>query len=203
MLNVALTGNVASGKSTVLRHFADWGATVIDADQLVREAQQPGSPALEAIVDRFGREALRADGSLDRDALRRRVMADAEARAALEAIMHPVVRQRRDALAAQARARGEALLVNDIPLLFEALSPSAFDLVVLVDAPDAVRRRRLIRHRGLTGAEADRLMASQLPAAAKRDRSDLIIENDGSLAELETRTQKVWETLVRLARERG
>lgn len=203
MLNVALTGNVASGKSTVLRHFADWGATIIDADQLVREAQQPGSPTLAAIAERFGSGVLRPDGSLDRDALRRTVMADETARHALNAIVHPVVRRRRDELATEARTRGDEILVNDIPLLFETLDPGAFDIVVLVDAPAAERRRRLVTQRELSADEADRLMAAQLPAERKRDRSAIVIDNDGSLAQLEQRARAAWDVIRDIARARG
>lgn len=196
MLNVGLTGNVASGKSTVARLFAEWGATVIDADALVREAQQPGTPTLAAIRRRFGDGVMAPDGTLDRAALRERVLADAVARRELEAIVHPYVARRREALARAAAARGDRVLVNDIPLLFEALDPAAFDCIVLVDAPAAVRRERLVRERGLAPEAADRLIASQLPAREKRARSDLIIENDGTRAELRARARDAWQTLL-------
>lgn len=195
MLNVALTGNIASGKSTVVRHFAEWGATVIDADQLVHEAQQPGSPTLAAIVRRFGADVLTGQGGLDREALRRRMLADDAARAALEEIVHPVVRERRAALAAAAEARGDCVLINDIPLLFEALDPAAFDLVVLVDAPATVRRERLCRTRGLSAEEADRLIAAQLPTEPKRSQSDFVIDNAGSLEALQRTAWRAWRTL--------
>lgn len=196
MLNVALTGNVAAGKSTVARWFAEWGATLIDADDLVREVEAPGSPALAAIAARFGATMLRADGSLDRAALRRRVFTDPVARRALEAIVHPAVRARRDALAAEARARGDRMLVNDIPLLFETLDPAAFDVVVLVDAPVATRRHRLIEYRHLTPDEADRLLAAQLPAEPKRARADIVIDNDGDFDTLQARARAAWERLL-------
>ncbi len=196
MLNVALTGNVASGKSTVLRWFAEWGAAVIDADQLVREVEAPGTPTLAAIARRFGPDVLRPDGALDRVALRRRVFGDPRALADLNAIVHPAVRRLRDARAAQARADGVRILVNDIPLLFETLDPAAFDLVVLVDAPVAVRRERLQRDRGLSREEAERIIASQLPADTKRARSDIVIENAGSLDALKTAARAAWERLV-------
>ena len=198
MLSVALTGNVASGKSTVARLFAEWGATLIDADALVREVQQPGSPVLAAIGARFGPGVIRGDGTLDRDALRRVMLADRGARADLEAIVHPAVGRRREELLARARARGDRIVVQDIPLLFEALDPAAFDVVVLVDAPQAVRRDRLLRARGLDAAEADRLIAAQMPSAEKRARSHIVIDNAGSLPELRARARDAWQRLLDL-----
>jgi dephospho-CoA kinase len=196
MLNVALTGNVAAGKSTVTELFRSWGATVIDADRLVREAQAPGSPVLVAIVTRFGPAVLRPDGTLDRSAVRAIVLADPAARAALEAIVHPAVQARRDVLLAEARERGDRIVVNDIPLLFEALDPREFDVVVLVDAPEPLRLDRLVRARGLPLIEARRMIAAQLPAEAKRAGSDYIIENDGDLEALEARAREVWTGLL-------
>jgi len=198
MLNVVVTGNAAAGKSTVIRHFADWGATVIDADTLVREAQGPGTDTLAAIARRFGEAVLLPDGSLDRDALRSIVLEDDQALAALNAIVHPVVGRRRAELAAQAARRGDAVLVNDIPLLFEVLDPDEFDLVVLVDAPVSVRRQRLL-DRGLSPAHADRLMAAQMPAERKRARSDIVIDNVGSLEDLRAAADRAWQEIMRRA----
>jgi dephospho-CoA kinase len=199
MLNVGLTGNVAAGKSSVLALFAEWGATVIDADALVREVQAPGSPVLAAIEARFGAEMILSDGSLDRAGLRRAVAGDADALAALNAIVHPAVRQRRTAIEAEAARRGDCIVVNDIPLLFEVLDPDAFDVVVLVDAPEEVRRERLMRHRDLTQSEADHLMASQMPAAAKRERSSFVIDNGDTVAELERSAWGAWCAIRRHA----
>lgn len=195
MLNVALTGNVASGKSTVVRHFAEWGATVIDADELVHEAQQPGTDTLAAIVDHFGKQVLHADGSLNRDALRRLAMGDDSARLALNAIVHPVVARRREELAREAAARGDCVLISDIPLLFEVLNPDDFDLVVLVDAPEQLRRERLRKIRGLSAEDADRLLGSQLVSESKRDRSDIVIDNRGTLDELRGNAWEAWRTI--------
>lgn len=195
MLNVALTGNIASGKSTVANWFADWGATVIDADQLVLEIQRAGSPALGAIARRFGADVIRPDGELDRALLRRRVFGDQAALRDLNAIVHPEVRRRRDALVAEAAARGDSVVVSDIPLLFEVMDPAAFDLVVLVDAPADVRRARLLSQRGLSPDEADRWLASQLPAEAKRARSDIVLDNAGSLEDLRRAAQEAWRTI--------
>jgi len=199
MLSVALTGNVAAGKTTVAGWWRAWGGTVIEADTLVRAVQAPGSPVLAQIRERFGDAVIRDDGTLDRAGLRRIVFADARARAALNAIVHPAVQERRAALLADAAARDERLVVSDIPLLFEALDPADFDVIVLVDAPDAVRRERLIRDRGLLPDEADRLMAAQLPSGPKRARSDIVIDNAGAPEALREAAAEAWQRLLDLA----
>ena len=196
MLSVALTGNIGAGKTTVAELFKRWGATVIDADQLVREAQAPGQPVLAQIVSRFGKELLRPDGTLDRAGLRARVLADARELADLNRIVHPEVHRRRQKLLAEARARGDRIVVSDIPLLFESADPGEFDAIVLVDAPEAVRRARLLATRMLPPEEADRLMAVQLSSTPKRARSDYVIENDGDLPALERAASAVWDALV-------
>jgi len=203
MLNVGLTGNIAAGKSTVVDLFRRWGATIVDADQLTREAQAPGSDVLTAIAKRFGSSVIAPDGSLDRVGLRGKVLGDDEALAALNALVHPAVRRLRDALVREARERGDALLVNDIPLLFEALDPAAFDVVVLVDAPAGLRRTRLQTLRGLSAGEADRMIAAQMPAPRKRPHSAYVIENDATLEELEARARRVFEDLRRRAAGAG
>src|SRR5205807_8835727 len=190
-----LTGNIAAGKSTVVDLFRRWGATIIDADVLVREAQAPGGEVLAAIAGRFGADVLAADGSLDRAALRGKVMGDQAALDALNQIVHPAVRRRRDELLREARAGGDLLVVNDIPLLFEALDPTQFDAVVLVDASPALRRTRLRSMRGLSNDEADRMIAAQMPAERKRAKSDFVIENEGSLKRLERQARAAFDEL--------
>ena len=197
MLNVALTGNVAAGKSSVVRWFGRWGATIIDSDALVREAQRPGTETLGAIARRFGSDVLQPEGSLDRAALRGKVLGDDAALAALNAIVHPAVQRRRAELVRKATGRGERVLINDIPLLFEVLDPDEFDLVVLVDAPVQTRKRRLVR-RGLSAEEADHLIAAQLPAHRKRSRSDIIIDNEGSLDDLKQAARRAWNKICEL-----
>jgi len=195
MLNVGLTGNIASGKSTVTELFRRWGATIIDADALVREAQAPGTRVLAAIASRFGSAMLRPDGTLDRAALRQKVMNNPAALADLNAIVHPDVHRRRDELMRRAAARGDRIVVSDIPLLFEAVDPAAFDVVVLVDAPVEIRRQRLLANRDLSPSDAERMLAAQLPSNSKRTRSDYVIDNMGDLAALERAARKVWEAL--------
>ncbi|HEY7636561.1 MAG TPA: dephospho-CoA kinase [Gemmatimonadales bacterium] len=195
-LSVGLTGNIASGKSTVAELFRRWGATVIVADELVREAQAPGSPLLRDIAARFGSEMILPDGALDRPRLRRRVMGHRAALDQLNHIVHPVVQRRREELLQAARARGDRIVISDIPLLFETADPAEFDAVVLVDAPEPVRRARLLADRGLSAEEADRMLASQNPSGPKRARSDYVIDNDGDHAALERATAEVWRALL-------
>ena len=199
MLNIGLTGNIASGKSTVVELFRSWGAAIIDADQLAREAQAPGTEVLAAIVRRFGGDVLTSDGALDRAALRSKVMGDDQALGALNGIVHPAVQRRRAQLLDEARARGDRLVINDIPLLFEALNPKDFDAVVLVDAPPAVRRARLRLLRGLTNAEADAMIAAQMPSDRKRGKSQYVIDNDGSKEALEQKARAVFDELTKRA----
>ncbi|HEY7681629.1 MAG TPA: dephospho-CoA kinase [Gemmatimonadales bacterium] len=203
MLNVALTGNIAAGKSAVADLFRRWGATIIDADQLVREVQAPGSPVLAAIATRFGEEILLPDGSLNRPRLRTMVMTDIVARRDLEAIVHPAVEARSAQRREEARRRGDRLVVSEIPLLFEALDPAAFDAVVLVDAPESLRAERLMRERGLAAGEVRDLLAAQLPATDKRrwrggprHEGPFIIDNDGDREQLERRARAVWQELM-------
>ena len=195
MLNVALTGNIAAGKSTVVDLFRRWGATIIDADQLVRDAQRPGTEVMQAIAVRFGREVILPGGELDRKALRDKVMGDDASLADLNAIVHPAVRRERHRLIAEARSRGDRVVINDIPLLFEAADPADFDLVILVDAPETIRLDRLMKMRGMSKDAALQAVLAQQPSEAKRAQSDFVIENVGTLADLERRARRVWDQL--------
>lgn len=197
MRRIALTGNIAAGKSTVAELLRRWGAVLFDADDVVRRLQRPGSRVFDRIVAHFGPEILRADGELDRARLRERIVTDPAERERLEAIVHPAVEERRRAAEAAAEAAGAPLFVADIPLLFEAADPGVYDGVILVDAPEAERRRRLVDDRHLTPDDAERLMALQMPASAKRPRATWIIDNDGDRATLEARTRAVWEAATR------
>jgi dephospho-CoA kinase len=192
VLKVALTGNIASGKSSVARVWRELGAHVIEADGLARRAVAPGTEALERIVDRWGPGVLLPDGELDRAALRDVVFRDDAERAALEAIVHPEVRKLREREVDQLAEAGVDVVVSDIPLLFEAGMEQEFDVVVLVDSPEEVRLDRLVRDRGLRAAEAARMIAAQWPVDAKRKGADIVIENSGSLKELEARARRVW-----------
>lgn len=196
MLTVGLTGNIASGKSSVVRVWRALGGFVADADDLARRAVEAGTPALDRIVGEWGGEVLDAQGRLDRAALRAIVFRDPEARRRLEAIVHPAVAALREAEFRRAESRGEPIAVADIPLLFEVGMQDQFDLLVVVDAPEAVRRERIVRDRGLGLEEADRMIQAQMPAAAKRERADYVIENTGTLADLEREAVRVWNALL-------
>jgi dephospho-CoA kinase len=201
VLKIALTGNVASGKSTVARVWESLGATVIDADQLARRVVEPGTPALARIVAEWGTGVLAADGGLDRAAMRDIVFRDPDARARLESIVHPEVARYRDLEIRTAEERGQRLLVADIPLLFEVGGERDFDVVVLVDAPEPFRLERMVRDRGLDAEVARRMIAAQMPAERKRERADVVIENSGSVEQLEARARMVWDDLLRRAGE--
>jgi dephospho-CoA kinase len=192
---VGLTGNIASGKSLVAARLARHGIPIVDADLLARDVVRPGTPALAAIVDHFGADVLTPDGTLDRASLRQRVFADPAARKALEAITHPAIGAARAEAVAGLAARGAKVVVCDIPLLYEAGLATSVDAVLLVDAPVAVRRERLIRDRGLSAADADAMIAAQWPADRKRATATWILENQGTRAELEVQVDALLSEL--------
>ncbi len=196
MLLVGLTGNIAAGKSTAARLFAERGATLVDADLLAREAVRPGTPALAAIVGRWGPGVLSPDGALDRPALRARVFDDPAELEALNAIVHPEVGRLRDLALDEARARGDRLVVCDVPLLFERDLAGEFDVVVLVDAPRDLRLERLVHERGLREPEAMAMIAAQMPAELKRARANYVVENAGTREALAEQVDAVWRALA-------
>jgi dephospho-CoA kinase len=198
-LIVALTGNIASGKSAVADRLAARGAVIIDADVLAREAVEPGSEGLAEIVQRWGPKVLSPDGSLSRPTLRRLVFGDQDALNALNAIVHPRVDALRQQRITQARASGARIVVCDIPLLFEAGLDAEFDTIVLVDAPESVRRDRLVQRRGLSHTEAEAMMRAQMDAEVKRQRAQYVIDNDGTFAELDARVAALWAWLAHRA----
>jgi dephospho-CoA kinase len=202
MLVVGLTGNIASGKSTVAQLLSERGATIIDADVLARRAVELGTPAFEKIVRRWGTSVLAPDGHLDRGALRRAVFGDQQQLEELNRIVHPEVERLRQRLLEEARQRGDRIVVCDIPLLFEKHMAQQFDRIILVDAPRPLRLERLVRDRGLRETEAMDMIAAQMPAELKRAGTDFIIENDGTLNVLEQRVSDVWTHLVSEADER-
>jgi dephospho-CoA kinase len=201
MILIGLTGNIASGKSEVARMLSERGATVIDADELAREAVAPDTQALNDIVKRWGKDVLHPDGSLDRAALRRVVFADQLELDALNRIVHPGVTRLRDREIAIAKERGDQIIVCVIPLLFERNLVEEFDAIVLVDAPRPLRLERLVATRGLEETEAMNMIASQMPAELKRARADYCIDNTGSLDDLEREVDALWSYLQRTAVE--
>lgn len=201
-LYVGLTGSVAAGKSTVGRIFEKLGAIRIDADDLAREAVAPGTPALDRIVAVWGDGVLAASGALDRAALRQIVFADPGARRTLEEIVHSEVARRRDARRAgiEASPPASGIVVEEIPLLYETGLEASFDRIVVVDAPRELRVARAAATRGWDEATFDAIEASQLAAAEKRDRADIVILNDGSMEDLERRAGEAWVALEASAR---
>jgi dephospho-CoA kinase len=196
MLLIGLTGNIGSGKSTVAQLLSERGATIIDADVLARRAVEQGTSAYSAIVERWGTSILSADGLIDRAALRRIVFSEPAELEQLNAIVHPEVERMRIALVEQARQRGDRLVVCDIPLLFERNLTAGYDRIVLVDAPRPVRLERLVRERGLRETEAMEMIVAQMPAELKRARADFVIDNVGTLTQLDQRVTEVWTALL-------
>jgi dephospho-CoA kinase len=201
MLLVGLTGNIGSGKSTVAQLLSEHGATIIDADVLARRAVEVGTEGYRGIVERWGTSILAADGAIDRGALRRSVFSDPAELEQLNAIVHPEVERMRSALVDKARARGDQLVVCDIPLLFERRMTEEFERIVLVDAPRPMRLERLVRERGLRETEAMDMIVAQMPAELKRARADYVIDNEGTLTELDLRVNEVWGELRQQAAE--
>ena len=187
MLCVGLTGNIASGKSTVASAWRELGAEIIDADVLAREAIAPGTRGHSAVLDAFG--------TVDRRRLRELVFDDAAKRLELESIIHPEVARLRAELEARLEQQGARIVVNDIPLLFEAGLQDQFEVIVLVDAAVKTRIERIVETRGLTREVAAQMVAAQMPAELKRARATFLIENDGSKEALAERAAAVWREI--------
>jgi dephospho-CoA kinase len=198
MITVGLTGGIGSGKSEVARLLGARGAVVVDADALAREAVAPGTTGLAAVVAEFGPEVLAADGSLDRARLGRMVFADDDRRAALEAVVHPYVGRRSAEL--MAAAAPDAVVVYDVPLLVENDLQRHYDLVVVVDASDENRLHRLTTSRGMAEADVRARMASQATREERLAVADVVLPNDGDLADLIRRVDELWADLDARAR---
>jgi len=191
---IGLTGGIASGKSAVAQRLAELGATIIDSDVLAREVVAPGTPGLAAIRARFGSSVLAADGSLDRAALGRVVFADPDARADLEATIHPAVRVRAAELSAAAPPG--TIVVQVIPLLVEAGLVDTFEMVVVVDVDPDVQLARLQRRDGYSPQEAQARVAAQASREVRLAKADVVIENNAGLAELRSAVDRFWAELT-------
>jgi dephospho-CoA kinase len=193
---VALTGGIASGKSTVAGRLAEHGAVIVDADAIVREVQQPGSEVLAALSAEFGTGMLRPDGSLDRAALGARVFGDPEAVARLNAIVHPAVRELSQRRFEEAfSAAPDAVVVYDVPLLVEARVDDPWDLIVVTHAPAALRTERLVQLRGLTPEAARARIASQVDDATRLAVADVVIDTAGALEDTMSQTDDLWRRI--------
>jgi dephospho-CoA kinase len=190
VLRVGLTGGIGSGKSTVAARFAELGAVVVDADRIAREVVAPGTPGLQAVVDEFGPDVLRADGSLDRSALGRVVFGDDQRRAALNAIVHPLVYRRRTQLVGEAPP--DAIVIEDIPLLVENGLGAGFPLVVIVHAPAPERVRRLVTDRGMDPDDVWARVRAQASDEDRRAAADVWLDNAGDREGLLAAVDDVW-----------
>jgi dephospho-CoA kinase len=195
---LALTGGIASGKSTIARMLAEGGAVVVDADAIVRDVQAPGSAVLAEIASEFGADVVRADGSLDRPALAARVFGHPERLAALNAIVHPAVREESQRRFRAAHADdADAVVVYDVPLLAEARGSGEWDLVVVAHAPSEQRVQRLISQRGLSEADARARIASQAGDDERLALADVVIDTTGDLDATRRQVDELWERLKR------
>ncbi|GAA4556244.1 dephospho-CoA kinase [Planotetraspora kaengkrachanensis] len=193
MLKVGLTGGIGSGKSEVSKRLAAVGAVVIDADKIAREVVEPGTPGLTEIVEAFGEDILRPDGTLDRERLGSIVFGDAAKLKILNGIVHPKVGARMQEL--QQTAPADAIVVYDVPLLAENNLAGLYDVVIVVDASDEIRLERLRKFRDMNESEARARLAAQ---AAREDRlkiADIVIGNEGTLDDLDGRVAEVWAGL--------
>ncbi|MBI0380853.1 dephospho-CoA kinase [Streptomyces albiflaviniger] len=197
MLNLGLTGGIGAGKSEVSRLLTSWGAVLIDSDRIAREVVEPGTPGLAAVVAEFGPEVLTAEGSLDRPRLGGIVFNDPERLSALNAIIHPLVRDRSAEL--QAAAAPDAVVVHDVPLLAENKLAPLYDLVMVVDVTPETQLDRLVRLRGMAEDEARARMAAQATRAERLAIADVVIDNNGPIEALEPQVRKVWADLVQRA----
>ena len=201
MLRVGLTGGIGSGKSEVSKRLAAYGAALIDADVAARAVVEPGTPGLGEITAVFGPQVLLPDGRLNRERLGQIVFADDSALAKLNAIVHPLVHERTQQLEQQATATlgPGGIIVHDVPLLAENGLQNGFDTVIVVDAPDDQRLQRLIETRGMTAEHARERMAAQAGRDQRLAIADIVVDNSGTLADLDQQVAEVWSVLHDLA----
>ena len=200
MLRVGLTGGIGSGKSEVSRRLAAHGAVLIDADVAAREVVVPGSPGLARIAETFGPAVLRPDGTLNRERLGEIVFGDPESRTRLNEIVHPLVRewmQAAEQAAVAAAVPPGPVVVHDVPLLAESRGRTGFDVVIVVDVPPEVQAERLVRLRGMPAEQARARMAAQASREQRLAVADIVIDNSGSLDDLDRRVSEVWADLGR------
>jgi dephospho-CoA kinase len=194
MLLVGLTGGIGTGKSTVARMLEKRGAVVFDADVLARQAVAPGTPGFDQVVERFGPNVLAPGGGLDREALASIVFSDPAARRDLEGIVHPEVR-RMFAEGCEEYRDSDRVVVFSAPLLVETGMHTAFDRLIVVSAPVATQIERLMRDRGMAERDVQARISAQLPLEAKAEVADVLVDNEGTLEDLERRVELVWRDL--------
>lgn len=198
---IGLTGGIGSGKSTVSARLAERGAVVIDADAITRDLQRPGTSVFQAMVERFGGDMLLSDGTLNRQAVADIVFADPEALEDLGRIVHPAVGAE-IARRLEAEAGTDHIVILDVPLLVESGRDDMVALVV-VDVDPEIAVRRLVEQRGMRENDARARMARQAARADRLARADIVIDNSGTLEDLDAAIAEVWPTLLVLARAPG
>jgi dephospho-CoA kinase len=193
VLRIGLTGGIGSGKSTVAAELARHGAVIVDADRIAREVVEPGSSGLAAVVQAFGPGILTPDGALDRPALAAVVFTDDQARATLDGILHPLVRQR--GMEVERAAEEDAVVVHDVPLLVETGHAASYDLVLVVEADEEARVSRLVG-RGLSEDDARARIATQASDEQRRAVADVVLDNRGTPEELVAQVDRFWNERV-------
>ena len=197
MLRVGLTGGIGSGKSEVSRRLAAHGAVIIDADLAAREVVAPGTPGLAQVAETFGPGVIGPDGALDRERLGEIVFRDPALRATLNSITHPLVREwmRAAERAALRQGRDDLIVVHDVPLLAESGLADGYDLVIVVDVPPQLQLERLVALRGMAPDQARARMAAQASREQRLAVAGIVIDNSGSLEDLDRRVAEVWAYL--------
>ncbi len=194
---IAITGGIGSGKSAVTKLFESWGASIVDADLLAREVVIPGSEGLERVSAAFSNNLILADGTLNRPMLASMIFSDPSKKQLLESILHPLIQQRWLTKLNELKSAGAQIIVYVIPLLFESHRPMPeLQKIVLVSAPVETRIKRIMARDGLSREMAELRISAQLPDVHKFEQSDFIIVNDGSLEELTTKAQEVFEAIT-------
>lgn len=193
---IALTGGIASGKSTIARRLAEHGAVIVDADQIVRDVQAPGTPVLHQIAETFGTDVITAEGALDRAALGAKVFGAPALLQQLNAIVHPAVRaESQHRFESALAADPSAVIVYDVPLLVEARVDDPWDTIVVAHAPAEVRRRRLVELRGMDESAAQARIEAQVSDEKRLAIADVVIDTAGALADTITQTDALWERI--------
>ena len=200
MFLIGLTGGIASGKSTVAKLLASYGAETIDADQVARDVVAPGSAGLSEVIKEFGSEVLMESGELDRVVLGRIVFEEPSKRKRLEEILHPLIKQRTNQLLAEASS---PVVVYAVPLLVEANVDYPFDMILTVEAGVANQIERMVRSRGLSEEDAMKRISAQASESARRERADMVIDSSGSREQLEKQIALLWPKIEQAASEKN
>lgn len=193
---LGLTGGISSGKSSVAERFVECGAILVSADMLAREVVNPGSPVLDKLVETFGEDILTSCGSLDRDAMAEIIFSDPEQRKKLEAITHPAIAHLADCRLAELRKAPKDLVIYEAPLLFEAGGENRVDQVLVVAVSQNIQEQRLMKRDGLSLEEAKRRISAQWPQADKIQKADFVIDNSGTLQQMQTQVDALYHYLT-------